>query len=340
MNRMGFVLTVALAAAFVALGPVPANAALPSLPGVSPGSATAQYIPKDSSIVVGVNVEKLAEGGVFDTLEGMGGEEMFGDLEEMGIDLTEDVSEVMVGLVFNAENPEAEPGVYFALYGELPSAEEVLKFYEESTGETPESRTVEGKTVYNFDGEADVCVLPGAILVAPTGESYADIGKMLAGTEASVLSNPKIAALMKDVNTKASIWGVASLPEAVRQAMAEDGEGAPVDLSALETICGSFDLGETAVDLSIACGFTNAETAQQVLDWFNMQVKPMGEQMAEMMPEVATLINALKMEAADTKATLTMKMGREEFDEAIEGLLAMMFGAMMMEAEEGEEAEW
>ncbi len=339
MNRMGFVLSVALAAALIALGPMPANAALPSLPGVSSGGPTTQYMPKDSSIVLGVNVEKLAEGGVFDTLEGMGGEEMFGDLEEMGIDLTEGVSEVMVGLVFNAENPEAEPGVYFALYGELPSAEEVLKFYEESTGETPESRTVEGKTVYNFDGERDVCILPGVILLVPTEEGSGDIAKMLGGTETSVLTNPKIAALMKDVNTKASIWGVASLPEALRATMADDSEEAQFDPSALETVCGAFDYGETAVDLNVAIGFTDAETAQQFVDWLNMQIKPLGEQMAEMMPELAALINALKIEAAGTKATLTMTMDREEFDEAIEGLMSMMFAAMMG-GMGGEEADW
>jgi len=339
MNRIGFVLTVALAAALIALGPMPANAALPSLPGVSSGGAATQYMPKDSTIVIGVNVKSLAESGVFDTVKEMGGEELFDTFEAMSIDLTKDVSEVMLGIVIDPENPDNDPDVYVAFAGDLPSEAKFLELYEQEEGEAPESRNVEGKNVYNIDDEVDLCILPGVILLVPTEEGNADISKMLGGTQESMLSNVKLASLLKDVNTKATVWAVASLPEALRQAMADDSEEAPFDPSALETVCAAFNYGKTAVDLNVAIGFTDAETAQQLVEMFNMQIKPMGEQMAEMMPELATLINALKMEAAGTKATLTLNMDREEFEEAIEGLISTMFGAMMG-GMGGEEADW
>lgn len=339
MNRMGFVLCVALAAALIVLGPVPANAAMPSLPSVSPGGPVAQYMPKDSTVVIGVNVKSLAEAGVFDTISEMGGQELFDTFEAMSIDLTKDISEMMLGVVIDPENPDADPAVYLAIGGNLPSEAKFIELYEQEEGEKPESRKVGDKNVYDIDGEVDLCFLPGVLLLVPTEEATGDISKMLGGTQGSMLGNVKLASLMKDVNTKATVWAVASLPEALRTAMAEDSEGAPIDVSALETVCAAFDYGETMVDLNVAIGFTDEETAKQLVEMFNTQVKPMETQMAEMMPELATLIGALKMEAAGTKATLTLNMAREEFESAIEGVFGMMFGAMMG-GMGGDEADW
>ncbi len=333
MNRIGFVLSAWLAVALVVLAPVPADAILPSLPGGMSAGAIGQYMPKDATVVVAVDVGKLVEAGVFDMVEEMGGEDAFEELKEIGIDLKKDIAQVMVGVVVDPDDPDDDPEVYIAIAGNFPSEKKFIELYKEEEGETPESRKVKGKTVYDMD-EVDVCFLPGGpglpgvILLTPTEDVEADIAKMLGGVAGSFLSSKELAPLMKDVNTKATVWVVASLPEALREAMAEDVKGAPFDISALKTVTAAFDYGNK-VSLDIAMGFADEETPKALVEMFNTQIKPMGEMMAEQMPEAAKLINALEVKAAGSKTTIKMNLSREDFEAAVEGLVGMMFGAMM-----------
>lgn len=48
-----------------------------------------------------------------------------------------------------------------------------------------------------------------------------------------------------------------------------------------------------------------------------------------MMPEAAQLIKAVDLKASGSKAVISMTMDRDDFEAAVEGLIGMMFGAMM-----------
>jgi hypothetical protein len=338
MNRMGLALSAVLAVVLLALAPVPAAAVVPSLPGTASGAAAiVKYMPKDSTLAIAINVSKLAEAGVFDMIEQMAGEDAFAELKELGIDVKNDITDVMISLVFDPDQPD-EPQAYIAIAGKLPDKDKILAAYKEEMGEDAESKQVEGKTVYDMD-EVDVCFLPDAILLAPTEDGGADIAKMLGGPTNSLVANVGLAALMNDVNTKATVWVIGSFSDELREAMGQDDEDAPIDMSALKTLTASFDYAAT-VALDIAMGFADEETPTALVEMFNTQVKPM----AEMMPPAAPLINALDVKAAGSKATIKMSMSQEDFKTALEGLASMMFGAMMggMEVEEeGEEdVEW
>jgi len=335
MNRTGVLFTAVLIAMLVVLAPVVVGAALPSLPVTVPGVAgLAKYMPKDATLIALMNVSKLAETGLFDTIEGMAGEDAFEDLEDMDIDIRKDITQVMFGLVVNSEDPEEEPGVYIAVAGTLPK-EKLLASYEEEAGEAPEKTTVKGKTVYIMD-ETSVCFLPGVILMVPSDDGESDIANMLAGETNSVLANTTLAGLMKDANTKATIWGAASLSKALRDKIAEaeaeeageDGDESPLKFSALKTVVGSFDYADKTV-LDVAIDFATKEAASTLVEMFDAQVKPLGAQMAEMMPAVAKLIGAVQMKADGSKAGITLNMSRADFDAGVKGLFGMMFGAMM-----------
>ena len=71
MNRTGFALTALMLVALVALAVTPAQAALPSLPTTA-GGGIAQYMPKDCTALVTINVKRLAQTDLFDILQEMG----------------------------------------------------------------------------------------------------------------------------------------------------------------------------------------------------------------------------------------------------------------------------
>jgi hypothetical protein len=332
MKRIGIAVTALLAATVVVFAATAAQAATPSLPTTG-AVDTARYIPKDSAFLITINVGKLAETGLFETLAQMGGEGAFEEMEALGIDPAEDIKQVMLGVVVNEDDIEEEPEVYIAMAGDFPEASTFIEAYKEEEGEEPESRKVKGETVYTFD-EVDVCFLKGIILLAPMEDVEADIGKMLAGVENSVTRNTVLTGLMAGVNTKATVWGVANLPEALREMMGEDAEDAPFDISALKTVAGSFDYADK-VKLDVGLGFTDEDAASGLVDVWNTQIKPMGDMMKEQMPPLADLINAMSVKASGKKATLNFEMGQEDFNAAVEAVFGMMFGAMMGGMDDG-----
>jgi len=346
MNRRAMICAI-LVVAFLVLAPVPSNAVtIPSLPGNVPNAAVvAKYMPKEATAVIAFNVARLAEAGLIDKLEETAGEDIFGDLEDLEIDLKKDISQVMVGLIIDPD--EDEPEIYMAMAGDVLSEERFLKLYEEQEGEKPEAKTSGGKNVYDIEGEVQVCFLPGIMLLVPIEDSEADIAKMLGGEAGGLLGNIELVSLMKDANTKASVWGIAAFSKELRQAMGEEAEDAPFDMSTLQNIAGSFDYTDK-VALNVGLGFTNDDAPAALVEMINTQVKGMAEQMAEMMPDLAKLMNALSAKADGKTATIKLAMDRETFDAAIEGVIGMMFGGMVggmdeeweeegeMEEEEGE----
>ena len=345
MNRIGMMLWAVLVVALLALAPVAADAiTIPSLPGgAADAGALAKYMPKDATVVVAFNVARLKEAGAIDRIETLLGEEIFEELEAMGIDLKKDVSQAMLGFVVNPG--EDEPETYMAMAGDLLSEADFVKRYEEEEGEKPESKTVAGKNVYDIDGAVELCFLPGIMLLVPTEEDIgADITKMLGGETDSLLGNATLVALMKDVNTKASIWAIASLSEEIREAMAEEAdEDAPFDVSTFKSVAGSFDYTEKIL-LNAVLGFTEEEAPTKLAELINTEIKGMADQIAEMMPDLAKLMKAIEAKASGTNATITMNIDRETFDAAFEGVIEMMLGGMvgggMVEIEEEEEVEW
>ena len=346
MNRMAMICAVLVVAVLV-LGPVPSDAVtIPSLPGNVPNAAAvAKYMPKDATAVLAFNVARLAEAGLIDKIEELAGEDAFEDLEELEIDLEKDISQVMVGVIVDPD--EDEPEIYMAMAGDVLSEKKFLELYEEQEGEKPKAKTIAGKNVYDIEGEVDVCFLPGVMLFVPTEDSEADIAKMLAGEAGGFLANIELVSLMKDVNTKASIWGIAAFSKKLREAMGEDAEDAPFDVSALKTIAGSFDYADK-VALDVELAFANNDAPAALVEMINTQVKGMAEQMAEMMPDLAKLMNALNAKADGKTATIQLAMDREAFEAAIESVFGMMFGGMVGAMEEGdweeeeieEEEEW
>jgi len=339
MNRIGMIGGV-LAVVLLVLAPVASDAILEELVPKPGTTALAKHMPSDSTLVVSMNVGKLAEAGLFDMIQGMGDGEGLEKLEGLGIDLEEDITEIMIGLVFapDADEPEA----YVAIAGELPK-EKILEAYEEEMDEAPGERKVGEHTVYEMD-ETEVCFLPGLVLLCPSDDGEADISKMLNAKGINV----ELAGLMKNVNTKGTAWVVASLSQQLRDAIAEDEEEeaeeeegefeeAPtaLKLSALKTAVASFDYDEK-VALDVALGWTSDKPANEIVTMFAQQVKPMAEMMP---PELAKLINAVKVGADGSKTTVKLSMAREDFDAAIEGLGAMMMGPMFG-PEEDDETEW
>jgi hypothetical protein len=314
MKRIGLVLCAVLGAALVGMAPMPADSALPSLPTATAGGGIMQYIPQNVTVLAGVSISKLAEAGLMDKLKEMGAEEALTALTELGIDPSKDITDLMLGVVINEEDPEGNPEVYIAVSGNFPAEDKFIAAYEKEEGEKPESRTVEGKTVYDMNG-ADVCFLPGVILVAPTEDAESDIAKMLAGATKSVAANTSMAALLKDANMKASVWGVAALPEALRNKMAENAEGAPVNISTLKTVVGSFDYAKK-VALNIVLDFADEDTPTSLVETFDTQLKPM----FGMMPGLGDILQVLTFKASGTKATINFEMDKDAFDTAIETL--------------------
>ena len=330
MNRVGLLLSAVLAVALLA--PAVSDAALPSLPGGIPGGAgITQYMPKDSTVVISLNVSKLADAGLFEMVGDMANnmDDLEG-LEALGVDIEKDIKQVMFALVVNAEDFEEDPEVYVAFAGNLPSEEKFVKVYTEEEGKAPDSKQIKGKTVFDIDGEVQMCFLPGVVLLVPTEDAESDITKMLAGATGSMTANPALASLMGDVNTKATVWAVVNVTKEIREAIAEEGdaEGMPFDITALKTVAASFDYAEN-VSLDVTMNFDNGETPASLVEEFNMQAKQGAEAMAQMMPDIAKLMGAIKAEADGTKAKIGMKLGREEFDAAVESVIGMMFGSMM-----------
>ncbi|MBN1917387.1 MAG: hypothetical protein JW889_05720 [Verrucomicrobia bacterium] len=347
MKRNGIALATLLTAVLLALAS--AQAALPSLSIVAGGVDIAQYMPKDSTFLVTINVGKLAETGLFETVQQMGGEDAFAELEALGIDPAKDIEQFMIGIVVDRENPDNDPSVFMALSGTFPSADKFVEAYKAEQEEDPETREVDGKTVYTMD-DVDFCFLDGVILAVPLESDASDIEKMLGGAAQSVASNAELTALMAKVNKKATMWAVASLPEELRAMMAEDAEDAPFDVSTLQTLTGAFDYAQKVV-LDVALGFTEEDGAQSLVDFWTAQVKPMAEMMGEQMPAVADLIGACEMKASGKMATLSLNMDKADFDSAIESMVQMiaapMMGGGMMEDDtmeddtmEDEDAEW
>jgi hypothetical protein len=334
MNRIG-VTGAVLAVVLVALAPVGADALLEEVVPAAGEAALAKYMPDDSTLVLSVNIGKLAETGLFEMVKGMGDGEGLAKLEELGINLEKDITQVMIGLIITAEADE--PEAYLAIAGTLPK-EKILAAYEEEMGEAAGTKTVAGQTVYEMD-EAEICFLPGLLLVCPSDDGEADISKML---EAKAIS-ADLAGLIKNVNTKGTLWLAASLSQALRDAIAEqEGEGTAeaggLKFSALKSAVASFDYADT-VALDATIGWTGEEPATQLLDMFNQQVKPLGEQIAETMPDLAKLLSALEMTASGTTTTVKLSMARADFDAAVKGLTQMIPGPGMAPPEEGTEEE-
>ncbi len=328
MNRLTLVFTAVLALALAATASAAAGPIATAVEAAAGPASLTKYMPKDATVVIAVDWSKLAETGLFDMIEEMSDEDTFEELEALGIDIEEDITQMMVAVVIDPEDIEADPAIYIAVAGNLPSEKKFVELYEEEEGEEPESRKVEGKTVYDIE-DVDICFLPGVMLFAPKEDVEADIANMLTG---GLAANATLTSLMKDTDTKATVWGVASLSKAVRDAIAEEEENGDdetaLKASALKSVAGSFNYAEK-VALDVQIGFTNKEAAAELVEMFNTQVKPLGEQLAEMMPEAAELIKALKMNATGSKATVSMKLDRDDFEAAVESFVGMMFGAMM-----------
>jgi len=333
MNRTGLALTALVVAVVLAFAT--AQAATPSLPTGAGGADITQYMPKNSSILVSINVSKLANTGIFDTLKQMAGEEAFAELTALGIDPAKDIKQLMVGVVVDRENPENDPAVYMALSGNFPPASKFIEAYKAAEESDPETREVGGKTIYTMD-DMDWCFLDGVVLLVPL-EADADVAQMLGGVKESVVQNVELTGLMKNVNTQATVWGIASLPEELRAVMAEDGENAPFDVKTLQTISGSFDYAEK-VAADVVFGFTGEEGPQGLVTYWDTNVKPTAETMGQQIPAIATLIAACEMKASGKAATFKFSMAQADFDAAIKGMVQMMFGAMVP-VENGAEVE-
>jgi hypothetical protein len=328
MNRIG-VIGAVLAAVLVALAPSASNALLEQIAPPAGEAALAKYMPDNSTMVLSINVGKLAEAGLFDMIKGMGDGEGLGKLEGLGINIEKDITQVMIGLTFTADS--AEPEVYLAIAGNV-SKDKILEAYKTEMGEDAGTKTVAGQTVYEMD-QAEVCFLPGLVLLCPSGDGEADIAKMLGAKGVGA----DLVGLMNNVNTKATAWLAASLPQELRDAIAQQ-EGAgdsempsTIKLSALKSAVASFDYADT-VALDATIGWTGNEPANELVSMFTQQVKPM----AQMMPdEVAKLVNALEMAASASNNTVKLRMPRADFDAAVKGLTQMMPGPGMMPPEEG-----
>ena len=263
MNRITLVFTAVLALALVAPAPAALDRIVTEVAGAAGGLT--KYMPEDATVVIAIDWSKLADTGLFEMLEDMADEETFEELEALGIDIEEDIKQVMLAVVIDDEDLDADPAVYIAVAGDLPSAKKFIKLYEEEEGEAPESRKVKGKTVYDVE-DVDICFLPGVILLAPKEDVEADIANMLAG---GLAANATLVSLMKDTDTKATVWAVAGLSKALRDAIAEAEEEENGDdetalkASAIKTVAFSFNYAKK-VSLDAQVGFANKEAAAEL----------------------------------------------------------------------------
>ena len=339
MNRTAFVLIALLGAVLLTL--TTAQAAVPSLPTGAGGADIAQYMPKDSTFLVTINVGKLAETDLLDVIKNMGGNEAFAELEALGIDPAKDIKQFMVGVVVDRENPDNDPGVYMALSGNFPPAAKFVEAYKAEQEDDPETRQEGGKTIYTMD-EVDWCFLEGVVLLVPLESGDADIAKMLGGAQNSAMTNADLLPLIKNVNAKATVWAVASLPEELRKALAENADEAPFDVSTLQTLTAAFDYDKN-VALDVALGFTGEEGPKGFVEFWTAQVQPMAEAMGQQIPAIADLIGACEVKASGKTVTFKLKMAQEDFDTAIESMVQMMSGGMMggdVEETDDEDMEW
>jgi hypothetical protein len=329
MNRIG-VIGAVLAALLVALVPSASNALLEQVAPAAGEAALAKYMPDNATLVLSLNWGKLADTGLFEMVQQMGDTQDLQALEEMGIDLKKDITQVMVGLIFAPDTEE--PEAYLAIAGNL-AKDKILAAYKTKMGEDPETKQVSGQTVYVMD-EAQVCFLPGLVLVCPSDDGAADIAKMLGAKGV----NADLAGLIKGVDTKATVWLAANLPQELRDAIAkqeeEGDQPSSIKLSALKNAVLSFDYADT-VALDATIGWTGEEPANELLSMFNQQVKPMGDQMAEAMPEMAKLISAVQMAASASTNTIKLRMDRKDFDAAVQSVQGMMPGGDTMMEEGG-----
>jgi hypothetical protein len=189
--------------------------------------------------------------------------------------------------------------------GEDQKAQCLLSKLQESAGEGTAGQVVteNGKKSIQFS-KGRAYLVDGRTLALTTTAWDSALVSLMDGQGSPAVSNSK-KDLFAKVNTNASMWGVATIP-AELAGMAPM-LGAPAEFASVQSVTGSLDLS-TGAAVNVVAGFTSEDAAKSV----TTQLQALLAEASKSSPELSSLSQTVKIEAAGTDVKVAMSASAEE----------------------------
>lgn len=284
------------------------------------GKAALKHIPKETMLVVSINLKRLKGSKLYKDALGMvmadpSAKADFDKLKDAtGFDIEKDLDGLVIAAAADFEESEQ-----FLLIAKGQFDEK--KFIEFAKAEGAEIKTAEhgGVTYYDVDDEAGMAFTDGYLVIGPKPALKAAIDTK-GGKMDSVEKSAGLAAMFGAVDTSKDLWFAMELPESLRK---EFGRELPMG-SDVEKVWGALDLN-AGLKLDITIGTAKEDTAAQLV-----QLATEGLKEAAADPNVAQLgldkaISQTKVKQDGKNLTVNIKLSEEELDK-IKGMLGAMMG--------------
>ena len=284
------------------------------------GKAALKHIPKETMLVVSINMKRLKGSSLYKEALGMvmadpSAKADFDKLKEAtGFDIEKDLDGLVIAAAADFEESEQ-----FLLIAKGNFDEK--KFIEFAKSEGANIKTAEhgGLTYYDVDDEAGMAFTDGYLVIGPKPALKAAIDTK-AGKMDSVEKHSGLGGMFGTVDTSKDLWFAMELPESVRQ---ELGREAPMG-SDVEKVWGALDLN-AGLALDVTVGTAKADTATQL-----EALAQQGLAEAAKDPNVAQLgldkaLAGTKVKADGKNLVVNIKLSEEELNK-IKGMLGAMMG--------------
>jgi hypothetical protein len=286
--------------------------------GAQAASDSMSNLPKDATMVVGINFDKIRSSDLYKEFQGdiqkQIGKELGELKEKCGIDILADLKSMTMSI---GKNPNDEKDTFFAVTGSF-TKDKVHKCMEDlkAKGEKVEFKD-EGKlTAYTIEGETAYVMWAGdnTVITSP-GAKSADVMKKITDGGGSVKDNADVMAMVGKADTGAMVWMAGGIPnDPNMEASFGMMGGKPKGLYLSIDLPGS-------LDANIGMAFADEATATKAEEALGKQIEEVKGQ-----PMVGAYLKDLKMERAGTDVKLGIKLSKEDVTTIVTMAKSMMGG--------------
>ncbi len=260
------------------------------------------YLPKDSSLVIGINFEAIRGSKLFKEFqpkldEAMAKEEGFKKLKDTcKLDVTSEVKSMLIAL---GKDPNDQTGAFVVVAGLNKSAANKCVDDLKAKGEKVERKDDGALTSYTVDGEPLWVWWAGddMLVTSPGAKDSPDKLKALAGGGAKLKDNAEVMGMVGKASTSSMLWAAGAIPDMPEMGMIESQLGGKPSAMYF-----SIDVPE-GLDAKGGFQFADDATAGKVKQNVDTQLAA-----AKGQPMVGAYLNGVKVEQSgkDVKIAATL----------------------------------
>lgn len=272
------------------------------------GTAALAYVPKDTMVVVAIDIDALKKTSLVGDLMKMvqSDKEAADNLKKLkdatGFDPEKDLSSIVI-----AAPADVEKSQNFLIVAKGKIDEKKMVEYAKSQGSAINETKHEGVTYYAMDTEGGVAFMKDHVVIGSIDMLKAAI-EVSAGKKDAVKKNSDMAAMLKSVDTSKSGWMMIALPESLRKQMGKENPLAGGILS----VYASLGLA-SGFDLSLVANCDKDDTAKQLVDLATQGLGALAADKSMEQLGVDVVLRKLEIKASGKDIKVALKLTEDEF---------------------------